>query len=794
MPMGFLVIFVNMLQRLNLLALLLLYAVTSNAQSDSLSTDTTSVPGNPAPATTPPPPFIFKPTIGLGTGMFSYFGDLYSKHLMNPQVSRLAYELSVNQELTPFLRFGFYTCFGTLGANERLANRNINFESQIRSGGIQFEYNFANFLGANRGIHPWISAGFESFEFLSKTDLRDRNGNLYYYWSDGSIRSQDQNGPLASQAVFLQRDYTYESDIREMNLDGFGKYPERSFAIPVGVGVLMRLTDKCDARIGTTMHFGLTDYIDGVSDASKGNRVGNGRNDNFMATTVSIRYNLNFERKYVDSTGEDIFKDVDFYALDKNDYDKDGVPDTKDSCGNTPPGVVVDTHGCPLDDDHDGVPDFRDDEPTSAVGALVDARGVTLSDSLIQLAYDLYTDSTGRFALQENLPLRGLPYRKELPPEKIYTVWLGSYTKGLSNELLTQFLSINDIGTDPVNDSTTVYTAGKFTDVRSAEKRKRILLQQGLTIAKVVYKTPSGQYTDVNIFTNNPDGGGTGSDPLVTNDPKNNGGGTGTDPKNNGGGTGTDPKNNGGGTGTDPKNNGGGTGTDPKNNGGGTGTDPKNNGGGTGSDPLVGNDPSSNDDKIIFRVQLGAYRKKLSKATFSDVPELLEFKSEDGLYKYLSGSFATFDDAVNRKTTMLVKGYSGAFVVAYKKGKRISLTDAGVQLVTPEKTTTVDSTGTSTPTVSDNMVVFKVQVGVFKNDPPSDIQAKITAAGNIEKTLAPTGLTRYTYGSTGDYTKAQQLRDEIKAKGFPDAFIIAFFRGDYIPVSDALELLKKSDK
>lgn len=45
------------------------------------------------------------------------------------------------------------------------------------------------------------------------------------------------------------------------------------------------------------------------------------------------------------------------------DSDGDGVPDRKDKCPDTPPGVQVDENGCPLDRDGDGVPDYKDDCP-----------------------------------------------------------------------------------------------------------------------------------------------------------------------------------------------------------------------------------------------------------------------------------------------------------------------------------------------------------------------------------------------------------------------------------------------
>ncbi|RIH63008.1 OmpA family protein [Mariniphaga sediminis] len=48
------------------------------------------------------------------------------------------------------------------------------------------------------------------------------------------------------------------------------------------------------------------------------------------------------------------------------DSDGDGIPDRKDKCPDTPPGVQVDEHGCPLDRDGDGVPDYKDDCPDEA--------------------------------------------------------------------------------------------------------------------------------------------------------------------------------------------------------------------------------------------------------------------------------------------------------------------------------------------------------------------------------------------------------------------------------------------
>ena len=61
--------------------------------------------------------------------------------------------------------------FGKLGANEYSLNRNENFQSEIRSGGLNLLYDFGNFIPDYYKVRPFISLGVSGFEFLSKTDL-----------------------------------------------------------------------------------------------------------------------------------------------------------------------------------------------------------------------------------------------------------------------------------------------------------------------------------------------------------------------------------------------------------------------------------------------------------------------------------------------------------------------------------------------------------------------------------------------------------------------------------------------
>ncbi len=68
----------------------------------------------------------------------------------------------------------------------------------------------------------------------------------------------------------------------------------------------------------------------------------------------------------------------------KQDKDRDGVKNKYDLCPETPRGVLVDEHGCPLDTDGDGVPDYLDKCPDTPVEAYdyIDSTGCPIDTDL----------------------------------------------------------------------------------------------------------------------------------------------------------------------------------------------------------------------------------------------------------------------------------------------------------------------------------------------------------------------------------------------------------------------------
>jgi hypothetical protein len=694
-----------------------------------------------------------KPTLGLGTGVFSYYGETSEgKGFQNPMLSRIGYDLSIGQDLTHYLNLRFYTIFGKLSSAGTGEFKHDNFESSIRAGGVNLTYNFGNLLKPTRHISPYLLIGIESFEFLSKTDLYDDKGNRYHYWSDGSIRNIDENSPDADKAIFIKRDYKYESDIRELNQDGFGKYAERSFAVPIGAGFIFHLSDRMDFKIGTTLHITKTDLIDGRTVQSIGKRAGNKENDRFLMSSVAIHYNLTPKESKAKESKEE-FTEEELLALDKGDEDNDAVNDYKDRSPFTPAGVTVDTSGVPEDADADRVADYQDKELGSAAGAIVTTEGVTLTDSLAEAIYLAYMDSTGAYGKRVVLDA-------ETPAGRdVYVVKVGEFRSGVPPETINVFLSIPDISSATTPDSLTVYTAGRYYSYQEAEKRRAQLQAQGLgDVSVVLYK--NNKFTKVD----GPVNGDQEAKVIAENKSKES-----SEVKENKGELGVIIK---------PGE------VDIKN----KETNPTEN---AGSETSASNAPKVKG--TVYRVQVGAYKRKLSKQVFSGLPDMVTVTAPNGVTKYLSGTFTDYNEAAKHRVDLLVKGYSGAFIVAFKDGDRVQLDETGVKYVetkTPEEEK-VEKSDNEQHAIDKNLVSFKIQVGIFKNDVPADIMGKFAKIQGIEAERTREGLQRYTVGPFKTYQEAAKRKAELmKEFNFQGAFIVAYFKEKMIDVQEAIELTK----
>lgn len=684
-----------------------------------------------------------KPKISLGVGRMGFNGDLYSKHFQKPSVGRPAFDLAISHRVTRYLQLDFNVLFGKLGANERLNGRNENFQSEIRAGGVNLIYDFGNFIPDLYKVRPFVSFGAYGFEFLSKTDLKDKNGNTYYYWSDGSIKDKAEGSPEAQNAKDLVRDYSFESDIRELNKDGFGKYQERAWAFPIGAGVVMKVTDRVDLKLNFQYYFSTTDYIDGISNKSVGERAGTRKRDNFTYSSVGIQYDL--ISKYKKSNRfKDTLSAADWFAFDTSDSDNDGVIDLQDDCQGTAPGAKVNEKGCPVDEDNDGIPTYRDDELTTAAGNPVNARGVGQTDEYWKVWYDQYlndslaTDRTTQYTGNIYAAVEKKPKNKK----ESFTVELVRYAGPIPTDELAFLLSIGDINSTTLDDGTTVvYTSGD--NLGAAIKRRDEFVTKGTKgigvsrmEGKEMVQVPATELekllqSEIDDLQNIR----VGDSISVANSPSD------------------------------------------------SVSSPNQN-------VLAEEAGVFSKEDIVYRVQLGAFRNKISTKVFNTSAGVLELKTGENIYRYVTKGYKTIEDAAGIRADLVVQGYSDAFVTAYKGGKRIPMNQTKATMDKSYKEDLREDKIFNS--IDKKLLTFKVQLGPLKKaNQESSMDEKVRDILSIEKQTTATGNIRYTAG--GEFSRldvAEKYRKELEDKGYTDAFIIATFKNEIISIQEAMELLK----
>ncbi len=312
-----------------------------------------------------PSKFRQLPSLALGKGILSFDGDIGNGvNLTSLSRIRGGYNLTIEQRIGRIIGVSINGIYGKLADSERGSKRNLNFESKI----IQADFNLVlhldnDFLFKRTSVFaPYLYVGFGYLKFDSYSDLTDKNGTKYNYWTDGTIRdlADSTNG-----AVIIKRDYTFETKLNDS-----AKYANNTFAIPIGFGVNLKLNDKLFINLGASYYITMSDWIDNFK---------SGKNDSYIHAIIAVQYN--FGEPYDDS--DPVYQTVDFSSLDKVDSDGDGVNDANDVCPGTPKNAKITPNGCPEDNDLDGVPDYQDNEPLTKTGAFVDENGVTITEKMI---------------------------------------------------------------------------------------------------------------------------------------------------------------------------------------------------------------------------------------------------------------------------------------------------------------------------------------------------------------------------------------------------------------------------
>ena len=723
---------------------------------------------------------VFRPQLSLGTGMFTFYGDIGSNHKgYHPTVSRIGYDLRLINPITDYLDISFFVLFGQVSGSERTVKRNLNFNSHITTGGWTLNYNFKHLLKPERNMEPYISFGIESMEFLSKSDIYDANGVFYNYWSDGTIRDMEEGSVGSENATEIYRDYVYESDIRELDLDGFGRYSERTFAIPIEVGANFHITDRIKFRVGTSMHFAFSDLVDGVTAESVGDRQGNKSNDKFLYSHFALAFDLNSGK--IDSAEVDklpVFNDME--KLDSIDSDGDSIVDFVDLCAKTPEGILVDKFGCPLDNDLDGVPDYLDEEKETKPEALVNENGVTLTDADFELAYRKYKDSVGAaysidvasVTLGEgsSVAINTSGFANDDEGFVDVAVVFDSDEGQLPKEIRDKLLSQPGFHVVERDDGTREYVVRGYNTLEEAMAAMDQFKKNGMDVKGIakVSKDEDLEFvsqdaidkartellavvdtTDTSIV-NNIDTSRVGAvdTSIVNNIDTTRVGAADTSIVNS-----------------------------------------------IDTSILSMVDTVSNINinlETTYRVQIGAFRKELSTSVFSDAREVVYTEGDDDLFRYYSGSSNEKSKAAEHRIALLEMGYEGSFIVAFRDGKRIKLSEANFDVVDTSKDVIVESLEPTGSVVRRELVRFRVQVGEYTGNVPTDVLDIYLAIGDVTFKRDPeSGLIRSFLGWFESYDEAEEFQAELEREGLIDTFVIGDFNGKIISAQETLELLNE---
>ena len=201
---------------------------------------------------------------------------------------------------------------------------------------------------------------------------------------------------------------------------------------------------------------------------------------------------------------------------------------------------------------------------------------------------------------------------------------------------------------------------------------------------------------------------------------------------------------------------------------------------------------ATNDNVPTFRVQIGAFNRKISKSVFKGIPNVVGIKGDDGLYRFFSGSYIDKSEAASHKVDLSLSGYNDAFLVAFQNGKRITLKEAGFEVNDNFKENIEISSNVSSTPIDPEMVRFRVQVGAFKEKVPEDILANFKSLGSVMAiTNAGQGYTKYYMGDFTEYKNVLKFRLKLAESGLIDCFIVGEFQKNIITSREALNLLGK---
>ncbi|MBE0640587.1 MAG: outer membrane beta-barrel protein [Bacteroidales bacterium] len=229
------------------------------------------------------------PAIGLEIGFINSRCDMGSH---DKQVTTLGASAFVSYRIKDHFGMTLNMMSGTLSDRFYYPYQDHDFRSDLLEFSLHGQLNLERLLDIeDYNIVPYVGTGAGILFFKSFGNKTDPDGNPYFYWNDGTVRTESQWDFTWQSVDFLLKDRVYETP-----LNRFDQYRNHTFLVLLEGGAKIVLSPQLYLKVGTVYTFTFTDYIDhdlGYRDeALKIRSPWNDDNDGYFYTSVGLMYDL----------------------------------------------------------------------------------------------------------------------------------------------------------------------------------------------------------------------------------------------------------------------------------------------------------------------------------------------------------------------------------------------------------------------------------------------------------------------------------------------------------------------
>ncbi len=190
---------------------------------------------------------------------------------------------------------------------------------------------------------------------------------------------------------------------------------------------------------------------------------------------------------------------------------------------------------------------------------------------------------------------------------------------------------------------------------------------------------------------------------------------------------------------------------------------------------------------VVYRVQLGAFKKKANEKVFRNWDNIMAVSSADGFTRYYSAPFDSYSKAAVAKVRAIAEGFNGAYVVAIKGGTKVD-----IKSVAQGGTSGISKLPSDVSLTNEQkeFLKFKVQLGTYKSQVATDVMESYMTFSDLQQIVDAQGITHYVVGDFNNYAEANAYKKELRTQGYNGCFVVGEYLGEIIPARKAIELAK----